>query len=239
MANRFPLIVNSTDSKVYELASGDNLDLTGSNIANSTAVITLPTVTSTLATLAGTETLTNKTINLTSNTLVATSAQLASAVTDETGTGPLVFSQSPTVANPTVTGTLTAGGSTGSSGQVLTSSGSGISWTSPSAYSPAIGINAQTGTTYTLALTDASKMVEMNNASANTVTIPTNASVAFKTGTKIDIIQYGAGVTSITGSAGVTLRTANNWIKINAQYGAATCVKVGTNEWYLFGNLSA
>ena len=46
---------------------------------------------------SGTQTLTNKTINLGSNTLVATSAQLASAVTDETGTGALVFGTTPTL----------------------------------------------------------------------------------------------------------------------------------------------
>jgi hypothetical protein len=50
-----------------------------------------------------TQTLTNKTLNLTSNTLVATSAQLAAAVTDETGTGALVFAVS-----PALTGTPTA-----------------------------------------------------------------------------------------------------------------------------------
>jgi sugar lactone lactonase YvrE len=49
---------------------------------------------------ATTATLTNKTINLTSNTLVATSAQLAAAVTDETGTGALVFATSPTLVTP-------------------------------------------------------------------------------------------------------------------------------------------
>jgi len=52
---------------------------------------------------ATTATLTNKTINLTSNTLVATSAQLAAALTDETGTGVAVFS-----ASPALTGTPTA-----------------------------------------------------------------------------------------------------------------------------------
>jgi len=52
-------------------------------------------------------TLTNKTINLTSNTLVATSAQLASAVTDETGTGALVFANTPTLIAPAL-GTPTA-----------------------------------------------------------------------------------------------------------------------------------
>ena len=50
-----------------------------------------------------TQTLTNKTINLGSNTLVATSAQLAAALSDETGTGSAVFSVS-----PALTGTPTA-----------------------------------------------------------------------------------------------------------------------------------
>lgn len=34
MANRFPLIANSSANQIQELASGDNLDLTGSNISN-------------------------------------------------------------------------------------------------------------------------------------------------------------------------------------------------------------
>jgi hypothetical protein len=100
--------------------------------------------------------------------------------------------------------------------------------------------NRRTGN-YTMSLSDASKLIEMNVATANTVNVPTNAQVAFKVGTKVDIVQYGAGQTTITGSSGggVQLRTANNWYKINARYGVASLVKVGTNEWYMFGNLSA
>jgi hypothetical protein len=101
-----------------------------------------------------------------------------------------------------------------------------------------VSFNRQTSN-YTLVLGDAGKIVEMNVATANTGTVPLNSSVAFKTGTKIDIVQYGSGVTTITGSAGVTLRTANDWTKINARYGVASLVKVATDEWYLFGNLSA
>ena len=71
-----------------------------------TSTVTNNTVTmdidSTVATLSGIQTLTNKTINLTSNTLVATSAQLAAAVTDETGSGSLVFATSPTLVTPVI-----------------------------------------------------------------------------------------------------------------------------------------
>jgi hypothetical protein len=56
-----------------------------------------------------TQTLTNKTINLSSNTLTATSAQLAAALTDETGTGSVVFSTSPALAG-TPTAPTAAGG---------------------------------------------------------------------------------------------------------------------------------
>ena len=34
MANYFPLIVNAVNSTIDELPSGDNLDLTGSNVVN-------------------------------------------------------------------------------------------------------------------------------------------------------------------------------------------------------------
>jgi hypothetical protein len=57
---------------------------------------------STVATLTGSQTLTNKTINLANNTLTATSAQIAAAVTDETGSGSLVFATSPSLVTPTL-----------------------------------------------------------------------------------------------------------------------------------------
>jgi hypothetical protein len=59
-----------------------------------------------------TQTLTNKTINLTSNTLVTTSAQLAAALTDETGTGSVVFSASPTFTGTPLAPTATTGTNT-------------------------------------------------------------------------------------------------------------------------------
>jgi hypothetical protein len=98
--------------------------------------------------------------------------------------------------------------------------------------------NRQTSS-YTLVLSDADKLVEMDVATANNLTIPLNSTVAYAVGTQIDISQYGAGQTTFVATVGVTIRSANNWLKINARYGAATLTKVGTDEWYLWGNLNA
>lgn len=58
-------------------------------------------------TISSTSTLTNKTISLTSNTLTMTSAELATAVSNETGSGVLVFGTSPTLTTPTISGAVT------------------------------------------------------------------------------------------------------------------------------------
>jgi hypothetical protein len=98
--------------------------------------------------------------------------------------------------------------------------------------------NSQTGTSYTLVITDAGKLVERNNAAANTLTVPPNSSVAFPVGTKIDIAQIGAGQTTIVAGSGVTINSAESKLAIGAQYGAATLVKRATDTWILIGNLS-
>lgn len=100
-----------------------------------------------------------------------------------------------------------------------------------------ITINATTGA-YTLALTDDNRMVEMNNASGTTLTIPLNSSVAFPIGTMITILQTGAGQTTVAGAAGVTVNGTPG-LKLRAQYSAATCIKRATNTWVLIGDLAA
>lgn len=101
------------------------------------------------------------------------------------------------------------------------------------------GENEQTGTAYTLVIGDAGKVIEANNASANTVTVPPNSSVAFEVSTRIDVIQYGAGETSIVEGAGVTIRSFDSQKKINGQYAGATLYKRATDEWVLVGNLKS
>ena len=98
--------------------------------------------------------------------------------------------------------------------------------------------NRQTAS-YTLVLTDADKLVEMNVGSANNLTVPLNSSVAFSTGTQILLAQYGAGQTTVVATSGVTIRSNGAKLKLNAQYSGATLVKIAENEWYLFGDIAS
>ncbi len=103
-------------------------------------------------------------------------------------------------------------------------------------------LNAQTGTTYTFVLTDnRNKLVTASNASAQTYTIPTNASVAFPIGSTINIIQIGAGQVTIQGNGGVTVASTGATAtapKLRVQYSAATLIKVGTDSWYVVGDIA-
>lgn len=90
-------------------------------------------------------------------------------------------------------------------------------------------VNAQTGTSYTLVLTDAGKQVTMTNASASTLTVPPNSSVAFDTGVRVQVIQLGAGAVTLTAGAGVTINSLSSLTM--SQYQVATLVKTATNTW--------
>ena len=102
-----------------------------------------------------------------------------------------------------------------------------------------LNTNAQVGTTYTLALTDDGKVVEMNNASANTLTVPPNSSVAFPVGSQILVLQTGAGQTTVAAGAGVTVNSKDGNLKLSAQWCAATLIKRATDVWVVVGDLSA
>lgn len=99
------------NNNILTFVGGVGLD---SNVSSTTVTFNID---STVATLSDTQTLTNKTINLSNNTLLATSAQLAAAITDETGTGSLVFSTSPILTTPNI-GAATATSITGTSGNL-------------------------------------------------------------------------------------------------------------------------
>ena len=97
-------------------------------------------------------------------------------------------------------------------------------------------VNTKTAN-YTLVLADAGRVIEFNSASNLTLTIPTNASVAFSNGTMVTITRRGAGEVTVAGASGVTLRSSDSRTKISKQYAAGALIKLDTNEWLLIGSL--
>ena len=100
-----------------------------------------------------------------------------------------------------------------------------------------VSTNAQVAS-YTLVLADKNKIVEIANASANTLTVPLNSSVAFPVGSQITFIQTGAGQTTITPAGGVTINGTPG-LKLRAQWSSATLIKRATDTWVALGDLSA
>src|SRR3954462_15099630 len=90
----------------------------------------------------------------------------------------------------------------------------------------------QTGASYTAAIADRGIILEFNSASAQTLTIPTNANAAFDIGTIIGWYQMGVGVLTIAGAVGVTVRTSAT-SNARAQFSSGTIRKRATDEWVL------
>jgi hypothetical protein len=106
---------------------------------------------------------------------------------------------------------------------------------------PAVAVNAQTAS-YTFVLADGNNtLVTIANASANTVTIPPNSSVAFPVGTVLNFAQTGAGQTTITQGSGVTITSTGATAsapKTRVQYSAASAIQTSANNWLVVGDLA-
>jgi hypothetical protein len=98
-------------------------------------------------------------------------------------------------------------------------------------------VNAQTGTTYTLALTDANNRVTLSNTSGITVTIPPNSSVNFPVGTGIDLIQANTGQVTVVGGSGVTLNSAIGY-KIRTLAAGCSLIQIAANSWIMVGDIT-
>lgn len=98
-----------------------------------------------------------------------------------------------------------------------------------------LSINAQTGTTYTLVLGDNGKFITLDNTSAITLTVPTNASVAFPVGAQIHLQQANTGQVTVSPAGGVTVNGIGT--KLIERWSAATLIKIGTDTWTLIGSI--
>ena len=101
-----------------------------------------------------------------------------------------------------------------------------------------VGINEQTGTTYTLALTDAGKLVRVSNAEAITLTVPKNSVVAFPVNTVITIEQQGAGQITVAPVDGDVTLNKYDGLKTAGQYAIVQLVKVSTDVWSCYGGVA-
>jgi hypothetical protein len=91
---------------------------------------------------------------------------------------------------------------------------------------------------HTLAISDGGGLVEMNSATAKSVLVDTNANIPFPIGTQIIVVRKGTGTLNIGNAVGVTINSVSGNRYISTQYGAATLVKIASDEWYLFGDLT-
>lgn len=154
------------------------------------------------------------------------SSNLAAAVTDETGSGSLVFATSPTLVTP-VLGTPTSG----------TLSNCTVDGTD------AVGfrntpVNSQS-TAYTLVLADAGKTIlhPISDNNARTFTIPANSSVAYPVGTVITFVNLINTVTiAITSDTMYLAGPGTTGSRTLAAYGVASAVKVTSTSWVISGN---
>jgi len=96
-------------------------------------------------------------------------------------------------------------------------------------------INRQAAS-YILVAADNGKLIEMNVATANSITI--NNSL-FSAGNQIVISQYGVGQVSFVAGSGVTIRSASGKLKLTGQYSMATIIAISATEFYLSGDLTA
>ncbi len=92
-------------------------------------------------------------------------------------------------------------------------------------------------TDYTLTLGDAGKTLVIDSTIDRTVTIPTNASVPFAVGQRLDIIRMNTGNVTIGGTPTILSKNSNK--KIAARYSGATLIKYDTDTWVLIGDLTA
>ena len=222
---------------------------------NGSAPVTIA-IDSTVVTLTGSQTLTNKTLtapnigtpsagtltnctglpistgvsglgaNVATFLATPSSANLAAAVTDETGSGALVFGTSPTLASPVITGTLTAGGGVGSSGQVLQSTGTGIQWAA--AASNVMSVTTKTSN-YGVSTGDGDDVLVRTDCTSGAVTITLYTAVG-NTGKMVSVKKIDSSANAVTIATTSSQTIDGSTTKtISSQYNSLTMVSNGTN----------
>ena len=211
------------------------------NAIAGTTTITLPATTGTAVTTGDNGTVTSTMIansTIVNNDISASAAIELSKLATSTAGNIIVYNASGVPTSVTETGDVTI------SDTGVTAIASGVIVNADISANAAIDqgkiadltLNQQT-TSYTLALTDKNKMVEISNASATTLTVPADNTVNFPVGASITVLQTGSGQVTISGAGGVAVN-ATPGTKLRATWSSATLIKRAANTWVALGDLS-
>jgi hypothetical protein len=105
--------------------------------------------------------------------------------------------------------------------------------------SAVISVNAQTGTAYTPGIAQVGQLTTLNNAAAQTITIPANATTAFAIGDQLNFMLLGTGTATFVAGGTAVIRSAGAKLKLTTQYAVCTVLKWDTDAWVMVGNVSA
>jgi hypothetical protein len=236
----------ANDGDISQITAGTGL--TGGGTAGN---ITVSVDTAVTATTNNTLTLSNKTIALGSNTVSGTTAQFNTALTDgdfaTLAGSETLTNKTLALGSNTVSGTVSQFNTALTDGDFATLAGT-ETLTNKTLTTPVItiGQNTPSFTTnaYTLVLADQYEvLLASNGATAGTINIPTNASIAFAIGTQITVIQTGTGQLTIAATTPGTTTVLSNGAtvaqpKLRTQYSSATLIKTGTDTWYVVGDIN-
>ena len=133
--------------------------------------------------------------------------------------------------------TYTLPSADGTSGQVLSTNGSGtLSWATDASGGGASysAVRTQSGTTYTLVLGDAGDYIQTTSTTAVTITVPPQSSVTWAADTEIYFEQNNTGQITIAAGAGVTINSSET-LKTFARYSVVALKRVASDVWTLTG----
>jgi hypothetical protein len=102
-----------------------------------------------------------------------------------------------------------------------------------------ITVNAQTGTAYTPGTAQVGQLTTLNNAAAQSITIPDNATTAFAIGDQLNFMLLGTGTATFAPGGTAVIRSAGAKLKLTTQYAVCTVLKWDTDAWIMVGNVSA
>lgn len=244
------IVFEGTTEDAYEmtLSGGDPTADRTITLPNSTGTVALTSDLTSYITASSTDTLTNKTItspSITTPTITGAIFNDGSVVFE--GTTADDYETTLAITDPTADRTITFPDATGTvalTSDITVTASSTTTLTNKTLTDAKINLafDAETAS-YTAVLANNSQVVTMDNASANTFSIPTDASVAFPVGTQINVLQIGAGQTTIqavTSGTTTILSTGGTSTapKLRTRYSMATCIKSATDTWYVVGDIS-